>query len=202
MRTPVRARHASASGHGHGAAPESAIADASRSPRASSRARRACAGTWSPRAGNTVTRCSIAPRATTASGEKRSTITTAAPASSGASSAPLMPNECESGSTAQHAIVGHERHHRAHPRGVARGDGGVGEHGALGAAGAARRVEHERRRLGVLDGRRRRASRVGASASTDSTTARAPKSLRIAARSSAVSCGLSGVTVTPSLSAP
>ena len=53
----------------------------------------------------------------------------------------------------EHAIVGHERHDGAHPRRVAGGDGVVREHGTLGTARAARRVQDERWRVHVLHGR-------------------------------------------------
>ena len=49
--------------------------------------------------GNTVTRCRPIAR-NVSSGAKRSCSTTVTPASSGASSAPLSPNECARGSAA------------------------------------------------------------------------------------------------------
>ena len=56
-------------------------------------------------AGNTVTRWRAIARSVS-SGAKRSCSTTVAPASSGASSAPLSPNECASGSTASTRSAG------------------------------------------------------------------------------------------------
>src|SRR5438552_3807339 len=96
MRTPVRARHACAVSHGQGAAPETA--SRSRGPPAKagrSRRRRNIVAT----PGKTVIASRLR-RPATPSGVKRSTRRTALPTSSGASSAPFRPNECESGSAA------------------------------------------------------------------------------------------------------
>ncbi len=98
MRTPVRRRHSLASAHGQGAAPDSArrrleqVRARQRGRLEHAREHRGHAGEHrDPVPGD---------RSSVSSGEKRSCSTTVTPASSGASSAPLRPNEWASGSAA------------------------------------------------------------------------------------------------------
>ena len=95
----MRLRHSSASSHGQGAAPETAIRSEPTSERVNpgpSRMRLNIVAT----AGKTVT-LSRRIEASAASGEKRSSRVTEAPVLSGARSAPFSPNEWERGSAAR-----------------------------------------------------------------------------------------------------
>ena len=193
MRTPVRVRHACAVSHGQGAAPDTA--SRSRGPPAKagrSRRRRNIVAT----PGKTVI-VSRLRRSATPSGVKRSTRRTALPTSSGASSAPFRPNECESGSAASttssgvSAITGPAHERCAKSTAACESSAPFGRpvepevySTSAGATGASRVVHSAR------------------SACTSSSTSAGSRSSRMSARSSGFSRGSSGATVTPALSPP